>query len=84
MAQREIEGIVEECRESIPAEVVALAREDELRVRRTGQRDDGRSGAIVSNRARGPTIWTYARHPRTPRRFTVAHEIAHQRRREDG
>ena len=77
MTQREVEGIVEEYKKSIPVKVVALARELGLGVKKTKQRDDSRSGAIVRNSGGSYTIWTSARHPWTRRRFTVAHETAH-------
>jgi len=75
------EKLIKEHQKMAPVKVVSLATDLGLKVYKTSSFDDDTSGMIRRDEEKGGdsgfAIYVNSRHPRTRRRFTIAHEIAH-------
>ena len=81
MTERESQRVIRTHQEAAPVSVHTIARELGIRVYLVRKWPKVISGQILQDRQRGGSsgyaIFTNANHPRTRRRFTIAHEIAH-------
>lgn len=76
MTRKEIDRIIEEHQTSAPVQIISMARAMNMKVFKTRGWPDNICGSITQE-DEIYVIRANADHPKTRRRFTIAHEIAH-------